>query len=68
MTLIIDLAGDVTTLSQELLDLVTLSAQCIERASHVEPDDQGRRRAQVIEGPNLGPFARRSEALSAEVE
>lgn len=68
MTLIIDPAGEITTLYQEVLDLAALGAMRIERASHVEPDDQGRWWAHVIHGPNLGPYARRSEALAAEVE
>src|SRR4051794_13845574 len=39
----------------------------IERSSHVEPDDQGRWWAEVIDGPKMGPFPLRSEALAAEV-
>lgn len=68
MTLIIDPTGDVTTIYQEVVDLAALGALRIERASHVEPDDLGQWWAQIIDGPNLGPFERRSEALAAEVE
>ena len=40
----------------------------ITRASHVEPDQQGRWLADLtpVAGPVLGPFERRSEALEAE--
>ena len=68
MTLIIDPTGDITTIYQEVLDLAALGMQRIERASHVEPDDLGQWWAQIIDGPILGPFGRRSEALAAEVE
>jgi len=68
MTLVIDPAGEITTIYQEVLDLAALGVQRIERASHVEPDDQGQWWAQIIDGPKLGPFALRSDALAAEVE
>ena len=67
MDLIVDPNGDVTTLYTELLDLSALGAMNIARASHVEPDESGRWFAQIIDGPTLGPFNRRSEALAAEV-
>jgi len=67
-TLVIGPDGEITTLYQEVLDLAALGAQRIERASHVEPDDQGRWWAQIIDGPLLGPFPFRSAALAAEVE
>ena len=40
----------------------------ISRASHVEPDDLGCWWADLspVKGPRMGPFERRSEALSAE--
>jgi hypothetical protein len=40
----------------------------IRRASHVEPDDDGQWWADLspVNGPHLGPFAKRSEALTAE--
>lgn len=42
----------------------------IKRASHVEPDSDGRWPADMgpSGGPVLGPFATRTEALSREVE
>lgn len=67
MDLVVHPDGDVTTLYSELLDLSALGAMNIARASHVEPDAEGYWFAAIIEGPKLGPFARRSEALAAEV-
>ncbi len=67
MDLLIDSTGDITTLYTEVLDLAALGAVNIERASHVEPDADGRWWDQIIDGPTLGPFPRRSDALAAEV-
>jgi hypothetical protein len=67
MTLLISPTGEITTIYQEVLDLAALGVMRIERASHVEPDAEGRWWAEVIDGPKLGPFALRSEALAAEV-
>jgi len=67
MDLIVRPDGEVTTLYTELLDLAVLGALNISRASHVEPDDSGQWFAQIIDGPRLGPFPKRSEALAAEV-
>jgi hypothetical protein len=48
--------------------LDALGRPTILRASHVEPDQQGRWQADLspVGGPVLGPFLRRSEALEAE--
>ncbi len=67
MELVIRPNGDITTLYTELLDLSALGALNIARASHVEPDQFGQWFADVIDGPKLGPFPRRSDALAAEV-
>ena len=42
----------------------------VKRASHVEPDDNGKWYADMapVNGPILGPFNLRAEALKAEVE
>ena len=42
----------------------------IKRVSHVEPDESGRWTADMtpVDGPVLGPFDKRSEALDAEIE
>lgn len=66
MDLFIRPNGEVATLYGELLDLASLGPMHITRASHVEPDSAGQWFAQLIQGPTLGPFARRSEALDAE--
>ena len=68
MDVVITPDGTVTTLYTELLDLAALGAMNIARASQVEPDDRGQWFAQLIDGPTLGPYPRRSDALAAEVE
>ena len=67
MELLITDNGVVHCLYDEALDLHQLGPLHIGRASHVEPDAEGRWWADLapIAGPRLGPFARRSEALAA---
>lgn len=67
MDFFVGTSGEITTLYSEVLDLTALGALNIQRASHVEPDAAGQWWADIVEGPRLGPFARRSEALAAEV-
>ena len=69
MELIIEPAGRVRAIYDEAIDLATLGRPEIFRASTVEPDGEGRWHADLrpMLGPVLGPFAHRSEALSAEV-
>ncbi len=67
MNLVIRPTGEITTIYSELLDLAELGRRQIERASHVEPDSQGHWWAEIINGPRLGPFPHRSQALAAEV-
>ncbi|MBI1349381.1 hypothetical protein GC163_24200 [bacterium] len=59
--------GQITTLYDETFDLATLGTVTITRASHVEPDAHGDWWAQIIGGPRLGPYPRRSAALAAEI-
>jgi hypothetical protein len=70
MQLIIEAGGRVRGIYGEEIDLAALGPALITRASHVEPDTQGRWIADLapVGGPVLGPFGRRSEALEAEVE
>ena len=70
MEFIVHADGTGRCLYDETLDLSQLGHVSIRRASHVEPTDAGRWQADLspVDGPVLGPFARRSEALSAEVE
>jgi hypothetical protein len=60
--------GIARAIYDEAIDLGVLGQLTIKRASHVEPDDCGRWRADLtpVTGPILGPFDRRSEALEAE--
>jgi hypothetical protein len=66
--LIIGREGDVRCLYTEAVELAALGSLAIQRASHVEPDDQGQWWASLapVAGPKLGPFPRRSVALEAE--
>ena len=61
--------GTVRAIYAEEIDLTHLGPAHISRASHVEPDSDGRWIADLgpVGGPVLGPFDRRSEALAAEV-
>jgi hypothetical protein len=70
MWLRVDPGGQVACVYGEAIDLAALGAVVIRRASHVEPDPEGKWWADLapVGGPLLGPFARRSEALSAEAE
>lgn len=67
MDLFIGTSGEITTLYSEVLNLAALGAMSIQRASHVEPDAAGQWWAEIVDGPRLGPFERRSESLAAEV-
>lgn len=69
MHLLISTAGNVRCIYIEAIPLQELGTISIQRASHVEPDANGRWLADLspVSGPVLGPFALRSEALAAEV-
>ena len=60
--------GQVDCTYTEAVDLSALGRCRIRRASHVEADDQGRWWADLgpVDGPLLGPFDRRRQALAAE--
>ena len=68
MQLLIESAGGVRCLYAETLELRSLGAIVICRASHVEPDVNGGWSADLspVAGPRLGPFEYRSSALAAE--
>jgi hypothetical protein len=68
MDLIIGPTGQVRCVYDETIDLAALGQPVIRRASHVEPDADGRWSADLhpMGGPILGPFDHRSEALTAE--
>ena len=69
MKLLVKPDGTVRAIYQEAIDLGVLGRPTIARASHVEPDGEGRWLADLkpVGGPVLGPFDRRSEALAAEI-
>jgi hypothetical protein len=68
MELIILHDGTIRAIYAEEIDLRNLGHPVIVRASHVEPDGAGRWIADLtpVNGPVLGPFDRRSDALAAE--
>ena len=68
MKLLVKPDGTVKAIYDEAIDLAVLGRPTIARASHVEPDGEGRWLADLkpVGGPVLGPFGRRSEALEAE--
>ena len=68
MQLVIDPHGTVRCVYDETIDLSALGPLAITRGSHVEPTPDGRWGVDlsVVGGPQLGPFAIRSTALSAE--
>ena len=68
MQLIIRPNGTVRCLYDEAIDLTSLGSLQIARGSHVEPNAFGGWLVDLspVRGPTLGPFERRSEALSAE--
>jgi hypothetical protein len=68
MNLIVAPTGIVTAIYAEEIDLHSLGTTTITRASHVEPDEAGQWFAEMVDGPTLGPFLKRSEALAAEID
>jgi hypothetical protein len=66
--LVVDAGGDVRCIYDEALDLRELGALQITRASHVEPDRDGYWWADMgpVDGPVLGPYGSRTEAIQAE--
>ena len=68
MQIVIGTNGTARCLYGEAIDLGKLGTLTITRASHVEPDDSGQWFASMIDGPVLGPFVRRSDALQAEAD
>ena len=68
MQLIVQPSGEVRCLYGEELDLAVLGKLSIERGSHVEPTDDGQWTADLapVDGPVLGPFPHRSQALDAK--
>lgn len=61
--------GDGRCIYDEAIELSTLGQVTIRRGSQVEPDASGGWIVDLapVDGPKLGPFGLRSEALRAEV-
>jgi hypothetical protein len=68
MRLRVEPDGVVRCLYSEAINLSSIGLPSIRRASNVEPDEHGRWWADLapVEGPRLGPFVLRSQALDAE--
>ncbi len=68
MQLVVKSDGAVRCIYNEVIDLHAIGKPVIRRASHVEPDENGQWMADLspVGGPQLGPFATRSQALAAE--
>jgi len=66
--IVVGVGGSVRARYSESFELAVLGAMSIQRASHVEPDAAGQWWADLspVGGPDLGPFALRSQALAAE--
>ena len=68
MMLVVQPDGSIRCVYNETIELATLGRLAISRGSHVEPDEQGQWQADLspVNGPMLGPFSNRSQALTAE--
>jgi hypothetical protein len=69
MELVITPSGSIRCVYDETIDLHELGAMTIRRASHVEPTSDGQWTADLtpVQGPVLGPFPLRTDALAAEM-
>ena len=69
MELVIHSSGDIRCVYGEEVNLSELGRLSIQRGSHVEPTADGQWTVDLspVNGPELGPFSTRHEALSAEV-
>jgi len=69
MDILIGPDGQLRHIYNDNLDLAELGPITISRASHVEPDTSGHWIVDLspVNGPELGPFVKRSAALAAEV-
>ena len=70
MELVVGVDGVARCIYDEALDLREIGKLQITRASHVEPDAEGFWWADMgpVDGPVLGPFMSRTDALGAERE
>jgi hypothetical protein len=70
MELVVEQGGKVLCIYEETIDLHAIGIPSIKRASHVEPNSAGRWIADLtpVNGPTIGPFDKRTDALAAEVQ
>lgn len=70
MKMIIESDGSVRAVYSELLELTRIGRVEIRRGSHVEPNSDGTWSADLspVDGPMLGPFPVRSQAIEAEID
>lgn len=70
MDIIIEADGNARLIYDESIDLHTIGQVEIRRGSHVEPTAGGQWMADLspVDGPVLGPYRSRTEALAAEVK
>jgi len=70
MQIVIKPTGVFISIYSDSLDYGEFGKPQIRRASHVEPDETGRWFADLspVDGPKLGPFEKRSEAIDEELE
>ena len=70
MQIVIKPSGIFIGIYSDSFDYSEFGRPQIRRASHVEPTDNGRWTVDMtpVDGPVLGPFDKRSEALDAEIE
>jgi hypothetical protein len=68
MDLIIESGGQARCIYDETIALQSLGRLNVQRASHVEPNETGEWFADLspVNGPLIGPFTMRSDALVAE--
>ena len=69
MQLVVAPEGEIRLVYAETIDFGSLGPTAIRRGSHVEPNEMGDWLADLepVDGPRLGPFAKRSDAIKAEV-
>ena len=67
--LVVATNGETQMIFDDRLDVRSVGCIAIRRGSHVEPTLDGQWTADLspVDGPTLGPFDKRSEALAAEV-
>ena len=70
MQIVIKPSGVFISIYSDTFDYGEFGKPQIRRASHVEPDDAGHWFADMspVDGPKLGPFNKRNEAVDAELE